>query len=254
MRQVVLDTETTGLEVGEGHRIVEIGAVELLNRHVTDRKFHKYIDPERDISKEASQIHGITSERLAGSPVFRDIADEFLEFVGDSDLIIHNATFDIGFLNNELALTDSHADEELQARCQIIDTLDLARNKHPGQRNDLDSLCQRYGVNNSSRALHGALLDAELLALVYLQMTGGQATLLGEQDGETSSLHGRRQHRQPIKNADALIRAGATSEDLQLHEKWLDMLRQQKQVDGEIIWDRVSNPASDLEHGQATSQ
>lgn len=245
MRQVVLDTETTGLEVEEGHRIVEIGAVVLINRDITDSKFHQYINPEREISKEASQIHGITNERLTDSPVFRDIADEFLEFIGDADLVIHNARFDIGFLNNELALIDNYTDKELQARCQIIDTLELARNKHPGQRNDLDSLCQRYGVNNSNRALHGALLDAELLAHVYLQMTGGQATLLGEQDGETSSLHGRKQPRQQIRNSDALIRAAVTREDLQLHEKWLDMLRQQKQGDGKIVWDRVLHPDSE---------
>ena len=247
MRQVVLDTETTGLEVEEGHRIVEIGAVVLINRHVTDRKFHQYINPEREISKEATQIHGITNERLTESPVFRDIADEFLEFIGDADLVIHNARFDIGFLNNELALIDNYADEELQVRYQIIDTLELARNKHPGQRNDLDSLCQRYGVSNSNRVLHGALLDAELLAQVYLHMTGGQATLLGEQDGETYSPHGRKQSRQQIRNTDALIRAEVALEDLRLHEKWLDMLRQQKQGDGAIVWDRISHASSGLD-------
>ncbi len=246
MRQVVLDTETTGLKVEEGHRIVEIGAVVLINRHITDRKFHKYINPEREISKEASQIHGITNEKLTDSPIFRDIADEFLAFIDDADLIIHNANFDVGFLNNELALIDNHVNEELQARHQIIDTLELARNKHPGQRNDLDSLCQRYGVNNSNRTLHGALLDAELLASVYLQMTGGQATLLGERDGETSSLHGHKQSRQQIKDSDALIRVEVAHEDLQLHEKWLDMLRQQKQGDGEIVWDQFSQPALHL--------
>ncbi|MCY4051029.1 MAG: DNA polymerase III subunit epsilon [Gammaproteobacteria bacterium] len=225
MRQVVLDTETTGLHVEEGDRVVEIGAIELINRHITDKKFHKYINPERLVSEEAFQVHGITNEKLSQSPIFREISDELLEFIDDSDLVIHNAEFDLRFLNNELALVGVHTEKELQGRCQIIDTLELARTKHPGQRNDLDSLCRRYGVNNSNRTLHGALLDAELLARVYLQMTGGQATLLDDQGGEAPTRDSNKKNRQQIKNSDALVRAVATDEDLALHEKWLEMLR-----------------------------
>ncbi len=238
MRQVVLDTETTGLNVKEGDRIVEIGAIELINRHITNSKFHKYINPERGVSEEAVQVHGITNEKLAQSPLFREISDELLGFIEDADLIIHNAEFDLGFLNNELALIDGHANQKLQELCQIIDTLELARSKHPGQRNDLDSLCRRYGVNNTNRTLHGALLDAELLARVYLQMTGGQVTLLGEQGGEVTNLHGRQKSHQKIENSDDLIRAAATHEDLELHEKWLNMLRQNTKNDRDIVWDR----------------
>jgi len=250
MRQVVLDTETTGLEVREGHRVIEIGVVELVNRNMTERKFHKFINPEREVGKEAVQIHGITNEKLRDSPVFRDIADEFLDFIDDAELIIHNAEFDVGFLNSELARISGHADHQLQVRCPIIDTLELARNKHPGQRNDLDTLCRRYGVNSSRREFHGALLDAELLASVYLKMTGGQATLFGEQGGEISSLHGRKQSRQKIKNSDKLIRAEATQEDLELHEQWLSMLREQKKGDGQIVWDCISRSGSDSEQNQ----
>lgn len=176
MRQVVLDTETTGLEVEQGHRIIEIGCVELINRRLTGRHFHQYVNPERDIDAGAESVHGIRAEDLADKPVFAGIAEELLEFLGDADLIIHNAPFDLGFLNAELARLEPPA-APLEEHRQVLDTLVLARRLHPGQKNNLDALCRRYEVDNGHRELHGALLDAELLADVYLSMTGGQVTL-----------------------------------------------------------------------------
>ncbi|MGB6355796.1 MAG: DNA polymerase III subunit epsilon, partial [Steroidobacteraceae bacterium] len=175
MRQVVLDTETTGLEVEQQHRIIEIGCVELSNRRLTGRTFHRYLNPERDVDEGAQQVHGLTRERLAKEPTFSQVHAEFLEFVGDAELIIHNAPFDIAFLDSELAraaLTHKIGD-----MCRVLDTLALARQMHPGQRNNLDALCKRYSVDNSHRDYHGALLDARILAEVYLAMTGGQAIL-----------------------------------------------------------------------------
>ncbi len=176
MRQIVLDTETTGLDPAQGHRIIEIGCVELINRRLTGRHYHQYINPERDIDQGAMEVHGITNERVAGEPVFARIAEEFLAFVGDAELIIHNAPFDIGFIDHELRLFGSSLGSITQ-RCSVVDTLVMARTKHPGQKNNLDALCKRYGVDNSQRELHGALLDAEILADVYLAMTGGQTSL-----------------------------------------------------------------------------
>ncbi|MDP5055037.1 MAG: DNA polymerase III subunit epsilon, partial [Congregibacter sp.] len=185
MRQIVLDTETTGLEVSQGHRIIEIGCVELENRQLTGRHFHRYINPERDIDAGAIEVHGITATFLADKPVFAAVARDFIEFVEGAELIIHNAPFDIGFLDAELNRLDAAA-VPLAKRCQVTDTLIMARSRHPGQRNSLDALCQRYMVDNSSRELHGALLDAEILADVYLTMTGGQTALaLGDDDGDS---------------------------------------------------------------------
>lgn len=176
MRQIVLDTETTGLETSQGHRIIEIGCVELVNRRLTGRHYHQYIKPEREIDAGAQAVHGISNAMLEDKPVFARIADEFLQFVGDAELIIHNAAFDIGFLNYELNMLRPGFGS-LAERCHVIDTLLMARSKHPGQKNNLDALCKRYGVDNSQRELHGALLDAEILADVYLLMTGGQTAL-----------------------------------------------------------------------------
>src|SRR6478609_4197408 len=176
MRQIVLDTETTGLETSQGHRIIEICCVEFINRRLTGRRYHQYIKPEREIDAGAFQVHGISNEMLADKPTFAQIAHEFIEFVGDADLIIHNAAFDIGFINAEFSRLSPRPDY-IETRCSIIDTLLLARSKHPGQKNNLDALCKRYGVDNSQRELHGALLDAEILADVYLLMTGGQTAL-----------------------------------------------------------------------------
>jgi DNA polymerase-3 subunit epsilon len=176
MRQVVLDTETTGLDWERGHRIIEIGCVEIMNRRKTDASFHIYLNPERSIDEAAQDVHGLSLEDLADKPLFADVAGEFLEFIAGAELVIHNAAFDVGFLDNELRLIGL-AERQLQASSPILDTLTLARQIHPGQRNSLDALCKRYGIDNSTRELHGALLDARLLADVYLAMTGGQATL-----------------------------------------------------------------------------
>ena len=180
MRQIVLDTETTGLEVDQGHRIIEIGCVEIVNRRVTGRVFHRYLNPERDIDEGAQAVHGLSHADLRAEPKFAEIAAEFCEFIADAELVIHNAPFDVGFVNAELARAG--LDARLERLCRVLDTLALARRMHPGQRNGLDALCKRYSVDDSRRELHGALLDAHLLAQVYLAMTGGQANLgLGAQ-------------------------------------------------------------------------
>lgn len=175
MRQIVLDTETTGLEAALGHRVIEIGCVELVDRRPTGRVFHKYLNPDRESDPGALEVHGLTSEFLADKPRFTDVVGEFIDFVRDTELVIHNATFDLGFLNAELARLDGY--REMTSYCGVCDTLALARKRHPGQRVSLDALCKRYQVDNSQRTLHGALLDAEILADVYLAMTGGQTAL-----------------------------------------------------------------------------
>jgi DNA polymerase-3 subunit epsilon len=191
MRQIVLDTETTGLNVEEGHRIIEIGCVELVNRRTTGRNFHRYLNPGREIEDGALAVHGLTSTRLAQEPSFGDVAAELLDFIRGSELIIHNAAFDVAFLEREFALLQSAAPVMLRDICQIIDTLLLARERHPGQRNSLDALCKRYSIDNSHRQLHGALLDARILADVYLAMSGGQSLLaLGESARERGQALG----------------------------------------------------------------
>jgi DNA polymerase-3 subunit epsilon len=180
VRQVVLDTETTGLEPNRGHRIIEIGCVEVVNRRTTERHFHEYLDPERDIDAGAAAVHGITREKLAGRPKFADVAARFLEFVEGAELVIHNAPFDTGFLDMELGRWAQARGVEavsIRSHCAVLDTLALARELHPGQRNGLDALCKRYAIDNSHRQLHGALLDARILTDVYLAMTGGQSAL-----------------------------------------------------------------------------
>ncbi|TGG95897.1 DNA polymerase III subunit epsilon [Natronospirillum operosum] len=176
MRQIVLDTETTGIDPNSGHRIIEIGGVEMINRKPTGNHFHEYINPQRDVPEEAVQVHGITAEFLADKPLFADIAEAFFNYIEGAELVIHNAPFDMGFLNHEYRLLKSPR-APLEQHCRVLDTLYLARQKHPGQKNNLDILCKRYGIDNSHRALHGALLDAEILADVYLLMTGGQTSL-----------------------------------------------------------------------------
>ncbi len=174
MRQIVLDTETTGLDPAQGHRVIEIGALEIVNRQPTGATYHVYLNPQREIDAGAMAVHGLTNEFLADKPRFADIAPEFLEFVRDAELVIHNAPFDVGFLNAELAKLK---DGPVKRYCTVLDTLKMAKGLHPGQKNNLDALCRRYEVDNSGRAFHGALLDAELLAEVYLAMTRGQETL-----------------------------------------------------------------------------
>ena len=177
MRSVVLDTETTGMPVTDGHRIIEIGCVELEGRRLTGRHFHVYLQPDREIDEGAIAVHGITNEYVKDMPRFREVADDFFEFIKGAQLIIHNAAFDVGFINNEFALMGQHERADITQHCTILDTLMMARERHPGQRNSLDALCKRYGVDNSGRELHGALLDSEILADVYLTMTGGQTSL-----------------------------------------------------------------------------
>lgn len=221
MRQIVLDTETTGLETSQGHRIIEIGCVELFNRRLTGRHYHQYIKPEREIDAGAQAVHGISNAMLADKPVFARIADEFLQFIGDAELIIHNAAFDIGFLNYELNMLRPGFGS-ISDRCHIIDTLLMARAKHPGQKNNLDALCKRYGVDNSQRELHGALLDAEILADVYLLMTGGQTALsLGGNQSKNEEGGDQNALRRLTINRTPLPVISATPQELELHQQKL---------------------------------
>ena len=216
MRQIVLDTETTGLGHESGHRVIEIGCIELVNRKFTGNHFHTYINPQREVDEGAFRVHGISNHFLQDKPVFKDVVDEFLMFIKDSEVIIHNAPFDVGFLNSELRHA-AHT-KKLESHCTILDTLVLARQKHPGQRNTLDALCKRYHVDNSNRQLHGALLDAEILAFVYLAMTGGQSDLFAEQESiEVSSKN--KQSISPVHFA--------THEELQRHNEFLTFLTEQ---------------------------
>jgi DNA polymerase-3 subunit epsilon len=216
MRQIVLDTETTGLDPQEGHRLIEIGCVELRDRRLTGNNFHQYLQPEREVDPAAVEVHGITNEMLADKPRFAEIAEDFLRYVGGTELIIHNADFDTGFLDHELRLWRGEG-PSIRDLCDVTDTLSLARRFHPGQRNSLDALCKRYGVDNSHRELHGALLDAEILADVYLAMTGGQVALslggdpLVEPGKDTAVRHrGRLDPNRPrirVVRADAQVQA-----------------------------------------------
>ncbi|MFT4823634.1 MAG: DNA polymerase-3 subunit epsilon [Halioglobus sp.] len=239
MRQIVLDTETTGLEVNQGHRIIEIGCVELLNRKLTGNHFHCYINPDREIDQGAIEIHGITNKFLEDKPQFDLIAQDFIDFVGSAELIIHNAPFDIGFLNSELhRLERGYAPVDNVS--SIIDTLVLARRKHPGQRNNLDALCQRYMVDNSQRDLHGALLDAEILADVYLTMTGGQTALLlsdNAANGEDGGSSGHLVKRLPA-NRRPLPVIAASSKEVAAHELQLDVIA--KKSEGKVLWRELS--------------
>jgi DNA polymerase-3 subunit epsilon len=221
MRQVVLDTETTGLEVEAGHRILEIGCVEIVGRKLTRRHYHQYVNPKRDIDDGALEVHGITPQFLADKPVFKDVWEGFLEFVDGSELIIHNSSFDIGFLNQEMRLL-SPSLGALTDYCTVIDSLALARNKHPGQKNNLDALCKRYSVDNSQRDLHGALLDAEILADVYLLMTGGQVTL-GLGDDSESSRRAQGAVKLDVNRAKLKV-IKASDAELTAHQEKLDKL------------------------------
>jgi DNA polymerase-3 subunit epsilon len=221
-RQVVLDTETTGLEVRDGHRIIEIGCVELIARKRTGNDLQHYVNPEREIDEGAQAIHGITRETLAERPRFAEIAADLLEYLKGAELIIHNAEFDLGFLNNELARAGPHFGR-IQDYCAVVDTLALARAMHPGQRHSLDALCRRYQIDNTQRVLHGARLDAEILADVYLAMTAGQATLFADAaHPETERPQPRRQVR---REAGVPYRVIAPTEaELAEHERWLELL------------------------------
>ena len=223
MRQVVLDTETTGLEVAQGHRIIEIGCIELVNRRHTGRSFHRYLRPDRDIDSGAGRVHGISSAELMNMPRFAAVAGELLEFIGGAELIIHNAEFDVGFLDNEFRLAGRPADS-IRIHCQVLDTLALARRLHPGQRNSLDALCRRYGIDNSGRELHGALLDARLLADLYLAMTGGQAAL--SLDTAPAVVPGAVPAARLDRTGLQLVVVRASGAELAAHERQLDLLQE----------------------------
>jgi DNA polymerase-3 subunit epsilon len=227
MRQIVLDTETTGLEPAEGHRIIEIGCVEIVNRRATGRQFHQYLNPGREIDKAAEDVHGLSSAFLADKPRFQEVAEEFLEFVHGTELVIHNAAFDVGFLDAELARLEPPG-PAVASICGVLDTLMLARQAHPGQRNSLDALCKRYNVDNSGRDLHGALLDAQLLAEVFLAMTGGQAELglAAEEEGTSGATGGRRRRHKINRKGLNLVVQRASAEELAAHEAALDRLDQ----------------------------
>lgn len=232
MRQVVLDTETTGLEVSDGHRVIEIGAVEIVNRTVTERFYHQYLNPERAIDVGAQEVHGISIESLQDKPKFVDICDEFIEFVQGSNLIIHNAAFDVGFIDHELA-TVGHAVKKIQDICTITDSLQEARKMHPGQRNSLDALCKRYDIDNTHRELHGALLDAQILADVYMAMTGGQVTMTLAADEQ------KRKHDEPDDHAQIhenyqLKSVLASPQEMEEHEKMLENIANSS--DQAVLW------------------
>ena len=221
-RQIVLDTETTGLNPEEGHRIIEIGCVELLNRRLTGQHFHIYLNPERRIDDGAIEVHGITNEFLEDKPHFTDVVADFIAFIQDAELIIHNAPFDVGFINHEFSLLKNNFGT-VEKYCGVFDTLTFARKKHPGQRNSLDALCKRYGIDNSHRDLHGALLDAEILADVYLLMTGGQSSLLDEDDHGQMEVGAREIKRISSERASLNI-IRATDEELRLHQQNLESI------------------------------
>ena len=232
-RQIVLDTETTGLEPSQGHRIIEIGCVELVNRRLTGRHYHQYIQPEREVEAGAMEVHGITNEFLADKPVFSQIADDFLAYIDGAELIIHNAPFDIGFLDHELKMLNRK--QRIGDLCSVIDTLVMARQKHPGQRNNLDALCSRYHVDNSQRDLHGALLDSEILADVYLIMTGGQTDLaLAGDDADGSGGKQTATGIRRLTNKPALSVISAGPEELEAHVAQLEAIN--KASGGECIW------------------
>jgi DNA polymerase-3 subunit epsilon len=232
MRQVVLDTETTGLEVEQRHRIIEIGCVELINRRLTGRTFHQYLNPERDIDIGAQQVHGLTREKLARAPTFLQVHPEFLEFIRDAELIIHNAPFDVAFLNAELARLElAHKVDEL---CRVLDTLALARQMHPGQRNSLDALCKRYSVDNSHREYHGALLDARILAEVYLAMTGGQAMLTLSAESDTARSRARQAAPPRYADGARIIVIRPSESEAAAHEHVLALL--DKASSGKTVW------------------
>ena len=237
MRQIILDTETTGLSTSQGHRVIEIGCIEMVNRRLTGREFHRFLNPDRDIDEGAEAVHGISREQLETEPRFPEIVDEFLAFVKDAELVIHNADFDVGFLEHELRLM-KHAQPSITDHCMVLDTLTLAREIHPGQRNSLDALCKRYEVDASKRDVHGALIDSELLARVYLAMTGGQSSLL--LDEEVGAAIGRDPESQPMAAPTRDVAAPAnlkvikaTEAEAAAHEAMLEKIRKS----GACVWD-----------------
>ena len=231
MRQIVLDTETTGLQPQEGHRIIEIGCIELINRKFTGKRYHQYINPQREVDEGALAVHGITNELLKDKPIFSHITQELINFVEGAELIIHNAPFDVGFINHELQLTQQKW-KPITDYCRIFDTLILARQLHVGQRNSLDALCKRYGVDNSQREMHGALLDAHLLAQVYLAMTGGQGSLFGETQVTEVSAIEKMNMKTVITKKRNLCVIKADVKEMEAHNKKLEAIKKT----GKCLW------------------
>jgi len=236
MRQVVLDTETTGIDPKQGHRIIEIGCVEVINRQITTNHYHQYINPDRKIDEEALKVHGISNQFLQDKPHFKEIAADFMQFIQGAELLIHNAPFDVGFINHELSLLSAQW-QVIEQYCQITDTLVLARENHPGQKNSLDALCKRYDIDNSKRDLHGALLDSELLAEVYLRMTGGQVSLLGDNEGQNKNK--QTAIRRISADRAALPILSPTAAELVEHENYLDKL--DKKSGETCLWRTLSS-------------
>jgi DNA polymerase-3 subunit epsilon len=238
MRLIILDTETTGLEPKQGHRLIEVGALEMENRRLTGRSFHEYVQPERDVPMEAQAVHGITDDFLKDKALFSAVADEFIEFVKGAELVIHNAPFDVGFLDNELAIAGKANGKKypkIADICKITDSLQLARKKYPGQKNNLDALCRRYGIINSHRQLHGALLDSEILADVYLMMTGGQTDLMWA--AQSSSPSGNEipvSSRKVALDGAELVVVMATQAELDAHQAKLNTV--DKASDQNCLW------------------
>lgn len=240
MRQIVLDTETTGLEPSQGHRIIEIGCVELINRRLTGNDFHVYLQPDRVIDQGAIEVHGITNEFLEDKPRFHDVVEEFMGFIEGAELVIHNAPFDVGFMDHELNILNNSQGTQWQktaSYCQILDTLVMARKMHPGKRNTLDALCKRYDIDNSQRTLHGALLDAEILADVYLMMTGGQSSLVlaDADDGSKSGLEVEVLQLDADRPELPIIRAD--TDELAAHEAVLEKVRGASE---QCVWDSLN--------------
>jgi DNA polymerase III subunit epsilon len=231
-RIVVLDTETTGLNPQEGHRVIEIGCVELINRRFTGNRFHVYINPDRVIDRGAIEVHGITNQFLEDKPRFADILDDFIAFIKDAELVIHNAPFDIGFINHEFSLLNDKA-KTVNDYSTVFDTLAFARKKHPGQRNSLDALCKRYSIDNSHRELHGALLDAEILSEVFLLMTGGQSSLLDEAVAVGQETGNSHKPRQLASNRPALTVVYCSEQELAEHQQRLEAI---EKASGLCVW------------------
>ena len=230
MRQIALDTETTGINTSDGHRIIEIGCIEMENRRITGKEFHCYINPEREIDEGATRVHGLTYEKLKNEPLFKDIKSDFMNFISNSELIIHNADFDVGFLNYELSLVKSN--NVIEDKALVLDTLKMARNMHPGKKNSLDALCNRYEIDRSMRQVHGALIDADLLAKVYLAMTGGQETF---ELNEAKSHDKEKKIKIQRESSFSLKVVKANPSELDAHENFLSELRDK----GECIWNNV---------------
>ena len=245
MRQIILDTETTGLDPKAGHRIIEIGGVELVDRRFTGRHLHFYINPEREVEAGALQVHGITNEFLQDKPTFKALLVEVMEFLAGAELVIHNAPFDVGFMDHELKLArNRNWKAPLSQHCGVLDTLAMARKMHPGQRNSLDALCRRYDIDNSNRDLHGALLDAQILANLYLAMTGGQETFSFEATGNKAASDAVLQVASIQRDAAmCLVTTQVSAEELKAHEAYLAML--EKSSGEPALWQQLDAACRD---------